>query len=254
MDRPADVPVFRVTDILGELAGGQVIGDVEIDYARKTARMVWDEKRQRFLPPEGDAAGTTNRPHYGVTLTAREVSLQQFLNATRSPGAEPIRLKGQVQGNLALTGRFGDPELRRGSGAIVITHAQMLKIPLVLAILQVIHLAVDDDNAFHDATFRFAIDGDMLILEEIDLRGKALSMVGGGRVAIPTQTLDLILLVGSPLKLPRLAILSEFVEGVARELMVVRVTGTLENPEYQADVAQSLRKTLDTILNLRRPE
>ena len=139
-----------------------------------------------------------------------------------------MTLKGVVEGNLAVAGRFGDPASRHGGGTVLIHHAQMLKVPFMLAILQVIHLAVDDDNAFHDAQLRLIVDGDDLILDEIDLRGKSFSMVGAGRVHTPTEEMDLTLLVGSPLKLPRLEVLSEFVEGFARELVVVRVGGDVK--------------------------
>ena len=85
------------------------------------------------------------------------------------PDDKPVKLKGQVQGNLTLAGRFGDPKSRRGGGTILISQAQMFKVPLMLAILQVIHFAIDDDNAFHDAMLDYIIDGSELILQEIDL-------------------------------------------------------------------------------------
>ena len=134
----------------------------------------------------------------------------------------------------------------------MIRNAQMFKVPLLLAILQVIHFAVDDDNAFHDGMFSFIVDGEELILEEIDLRGKAVSMVGAGRVRVPTQAMHLVLLVGSPLRLPRVAVLSELLEGVARELMEVHVEGTLDKPTFRAEIVRSVKKTLQTILNMRR--
>jgi len=227
--RPIGDPVFQVTDILGDFCSGQIIGRAEIDYS-----------------PGG--------PKYGISLTARDISLERFLNAKCKPGDKPIKLKGRVEGNLALAGRLSDVRSRRGGGTILIREAQMLKVPLLLAILQVIHFAIDDDNAFHDAMFNFIVDGDELILDQIDLRGKSLSLVGAGTVHTPTQILDLVLLIGSPLRLPRLEILSELMEGVARELVEVHVEGTLEKPTYRAEIVRSLRKTLETILNVQRSD
>ena len=225
----ATAPVLRVEEIVGDFYGGKIVGRVEVDYSAAA-------------------------PEYGLSLTAREVSLGGFLNAKRKPEQKPLELKGQIEGNLVLTGRLGDPRTRRGGGTILIQRAEVLKLPFLLSILQVIHFAIGDDNAFHDATIAFIVAGDELILEEIDLRGKALSMVGAGRVKVSTQAMDLILLVGSPLRLPRIEVLTELLEGVARELMEVRVEGTLDKPVFRADIVRSVRKTLDAILKLRLPE
>ena len=140
--------------------------------------------------------------------------IDEFLRGAREAGAECEKIYLEDY-TINPAGELGDVRSRRGGGTILIREAQMLKVPLMLAILQVVHLAIDDDNAFHDAMFDFIVDGDELILERIDLRGKALSMVGAGTVQISAQLLDLVLLVGSPLQLPRLEILSEFMESMA---------------------------------------
>ncbi|MBP7935623.1 MAG: hypothetical protein KA354_13335 [Phycisphaerae bacterium] len=224
--RPANDPVFRIQQILGNFCGGSVMGEVDIDTSR-------------------------SGPAFGLSLAAREVSIGDFLNAALKPGQTPVDLQGQVEGNLVLAGRFGDPFSRHGSGSVTIREAQMLKLPFLLAMLQAANKPAEDQSAFQDALLTFAVDGDQLLFEEIDLRGKTLSMVGAGQVNTPTEALDLTLLIGSPLRLPRIEVLSELLEGVARELVEVRVEGTLASPIYRAELVRSIRKTLDTILNAR---
>jgi hypothetical protein len=226
--REKNSSTLRVNDIVGDFYNGKVVGRAEVDFEPKL-------------------------PKYGLSFSGRNISLQEFLNAKRDPQKPPIELKGQVEGNLALAGRFSDPRSRRGGGSIFISRAQMFKVPLILALLQVVHLSIDD-NAFHDATFRFGINGQDVILEEIDLRGEAFSMIGAGRVHLPKMTLDLTLLLGSPLELPRVEVLTELVEGFARELVEVHVAGTLDKPEFRADIVRSLKNTLNTILNARNPQ
>jgi hypothetical protein len=63
--------------------------------------------------------------------------------------------------------------------------------------------------------------------------------------------MDLTLLVGSPLRLPRIEVLSELMEGFARELVEVHVEGTLGKPRFHAEIVRSIKKTLETILNAR---
>ncbi len=219
--------VMHVSNMVGKLYGGTVLGELELDHSRNT-------------------------PQYGLSLTVRDVSLADFLNAKLEPGEQPVRLQGRLDGNLSLAGRPGDVRSRQGGGDVVIRDAQMFKLPLMLAILRVVHFATQDDNAFHNATLAFKVRGSELILEEIDLRGSALSMVGAGRVQMPEEEMDLALLVGSPLKLPRVQVLSELAEGVARELMEVRVQGTPAQPQFRTEMVRSVRRTLETILNMRR--
>lgn len=215
-----------IEDVLATFYEGRLLGEIEVDYA-------------------------TRPPTFGLTIAARDVSLEGFVNADRAPDAKPIQAKGRIEGTLSLTGRFGRPESRQGSGSVVIQEAQMLKLPMILSIMRIVHMAIDDDNAFHDALFDFIVDGDDVILERIDLRGKAISMVGAGRVQASSTAMHLVLLVGSPLKLPKVLILSELVEGVARELMEVHVEGTLDSPLFRAEIARSIRQTVEAMTQVR---
>lgn len=217
--------LLRVENMFAHLYGGTVVGYCQVDYGSEV-------------------------PAYSVSLDIRDVSLDRFLNAEPSPGSKPIQAKGLLSAKLSLSGESDKPATRRGGGSIAIREAQVFKIPLLLAILQVIHLTVDD-NAFHDATATFALEGAELVLSEIDMRGNALSLVGAGRVDTPTQKLDLTLLIGSPWRLPRLALLSDVVDSIAREFMEVHVGGTLSKPTFRGEAVRSLGKTLEDFANLR---
>ncbi len=73
---------------------------------------------------------------------------------------------------------------------------------------------------------------------------------------LPDKNLIFILAVTGAalaLRLPRLAVLSELVEGVARELMEVHVGGTLQAPQFRADIVRSVRKALEAISAARQP-
>jgi hypothetical protein len=237
---------------------GRAITDARAHMTQRPGetRLTLDELVGRFydgtLTGEMEVNDAPGGSSYGLSLTARDVSLEKLLNAKRSPKEEPVRLRGEVEAHLDLMGRSGEPATRRGNGTVVIHEAQLLKVPLMLAILQVVHLAPGDDNAFHDARFAFTVDGEALLLDEIDLRGKGFSMVGSGTVQLADQALNLVLLIGSPLRLPRMEVLSELMEGVARELVEVHVEGTLEKPTYRAEVVRSVRQALDAVLNPRR--
>ncbi len=222
--RPAGSDLVRVELVKGRFYDGEVSARAELDYAPST-------------------------PGFSVKLDTRGVSLEKFMNARRKTEEPPVRVRGIVDARLELAGGFGDPPSRRGGGEVKIREAQIVKIPWMLSILQVLNLTLDD-NAFDDALFHFRVSGEELLLSEIDLRGKALSMVGAGVVNTVSETLDLTLLAGGPVKLPHIAVLSDILEGVAREVMEVRVEGTLENPTFRAEMVKSLRRTVEALLTL----
>jgi len=227
LSRPLGDPVFRVENIVARFHQGSLIGRADIDSSRIG-------------------------PAYGVSLTAQDVSLGDFLNAASRTGGRSTDIQGSLQGNFSLAGRLDDATSRYGGGTVVIEHAQMLKLPLFFNIVQATHRPAEETSAFQDVRLAFTLDGKELILDEIDLRGQALSMVGAGRVRLPEQALDIALLVGSSLRLPRIEVLSEFVEGLAREIMEVHVEGTLAAPTIRAEVVRSVRKAWDAITSLRR--
>ena len=219
--------MFRVHDVVGQLYGGDFLGTFEVDYSGEHTR-------------------------FGVNISAREVSLQEFLNARDDTGTGPVRLQGRVEGTLALAGTFDRPDTRHGHGTVMVRDAQFLRMPMILKVLQFVHLSPGDDNAFHDALFDFIVDGDELVLNNIDLRGRAVSMVGAGRVNVTTRAMDIVLLVGSPLELPRIEVLTELAEGLAREIMQVRVGGRLDAPEFRPELIRGLKRGLDAMAAVRR--
>jgi hypothetical protein len=77
-------------------------------------------------------------------------------------------------------------------------------------------------------------------------------MVGSGRVDTVSDRMNLAFLVGPAVRLPRIAVLTDLLEGVARELMEVRVEGKLDNPIIRAEMVRSLRKTIETLLSIPR--
>ena len=64
--------------------------------------------------------------------------------------------------------------------------------------------------------------------------------------------MDIVLLVGSPLELPRIEVLTELAEGLAREIMQVRVGGRLDAPEFRPELIRGLKRGLDAMAAVRR--
>jgi hypothetical protein len=255
----------REDDTLG------VRGRVDLDTMRFGDRLLTDVRADLLKPPDatrvrldeleasiygGLASGFAeitaepDRTKYGFSVAVRNMSLPEFLAAGRPESSRPVTAEGVVHGNFFLSGIVGDRANRRGGGTVQVEHAQVMKIPLLLAIVGVLNLAPPDENAFHDGTADFTLTGDTLALGPIDLRGTSISLVGAGQMNTATSELDLTLLAGSPHRLPRFGLLTELAEAAAHELMELRVRGPLDEPRVEARPLRSLQRTVETIRDL----
>jgi hypothetical protein len=217
-------PAIHVQDASAQLYGGEASGFAEINI--------------------GD-----RHVEYQASITARDLELARYLEATR-PQSVPVvpakeAAKGSIFGNLILRGRTGGNGYREGAGEIYLREAQVWKLPVVFAIFQVLNLA-PDENVFHDGWLKYYVSGDTLTFQQIDLQGKAMSFIGGGRMDLRSKQLDVTLLAGSPVRL-RVPLLTDLLQGATREVMQVQVSGTLQRPQITPQPLRSLTTALKTL-------
>ncbi len=73
-------------------------------------------------------------------------------------------------------------------------------------------------------------------------------MIGSGTMAMSTQELDIKLVTVSPHRWAKLPIMTELLEGAARELIEVAVTGTPQKPQATARPLRGLEKAINTLV------
>lgn len=218
--------MMRLTGISALAHGGQVAGFGEI----------------RLVDPQ----------EFGLSLSVRELRLEDMVaSVAGAAGAAAMKdkVKGLLTGNVQLTAIEGDNPRRQASGVLKVTRGELYKMPVMLGLLNVLYLKLPGDTAFTDAELRYHLRNNNLVFDEIYLRGPALSMVGSGRLDMKTEKLDLTFLSGPPQKLPRLGGLSELLEGIARELAEIRVTGTVARPQMKTLPLRSLDRLLRDLAN-----
>ncbi len=223
---PAGSRMLSITDASAELYEGTASGSAEVDFPGSNTE-------------------------YRLAVTVRDARIGPYLASLprRAHAAKdrksPKPTQGYIYGNIFLRGRTGPVRRVDGGGELFLRQAQVWKLPLVWSIFQVLNLT-PDENVFHDGRLKFFITDDTLTLHELDLQGKAMSFVGGGRMDLKNGRLDVTLLAGSPIRF-RVPVLSDLLEGASRELMEVRVTGTLAEPDLSPRPLKSLRKALESL-------
>ncbi len=191
------------------------------------------------------------RSHYQASFTARDMQLGSYLDLHRpkadatADSEQTATARGDVSGNLVLRGRTGRGGYIEGTGELYIRQAQVWKLPIMLAIFQLLNLTVDE-NIFHDGMTKFYLANDQLIFHKIDLQGSAVTFIGGGELDLRTDRLDITLLAGSPVRV-KIPLLTEMLQTASREIMEVRVMGTIAKPEIALQPLRSLGRALRTL-------
>jgi len=219
----ADVDaVLRLSDLSGRIHQGQVAGSCEVTF--------------------GDS-----RTEYDLSLVVREMSLSDLLNATRAADAVPLEATGVVSGSLYLSGPAGDKTSRRGGGDVFINQGQLFQLPLFLEILEASQVEAEDPLAQQQARVKFFLQGDTLQLDRLEMRGGGLSILGVGTLGLDDDQLDITLLTAKPTEWPELPLITEFLQGATRELMEVRVEGSLAEPRVRGRPLRSVDSALRTL-------
>jgi len=185
----------------------------------------------------------------GLSISVRELHLEDMFSPGAAGAAKEDKVKGLLTGNLQLSSIEGPKPRRQASGVLKISQGELVKLPVMLGLLNVMYLNLPGDTAFTDGELTYHLRNDDLIFDEIYFRGPALSIVGSGRMDMKTEMLDLKFLSGPPQKLPRLGGLSELLEGFARELAEIHIDGTLAKPRMRTMPLRSLDRLIRDLLN-----
>ncbi|HUW85049.1 MAG TPA: hypothetical protein VMZ31_19890 [Phycisphaerae bacterium] len=219
--KPPDSDRLTITDASGQLYGGSVAGLVQADFG-------------------GD--GT----RYGVSMVIRDAQMGPLLRPGDAPSVRSA-FGGSVTGNLFLSGRAGSSVDRRGGGEVRLHRAQVRRLPLIESLLDAANIAKPPTETLDDAFARFFLQGRTLSFEQIDLRGRGLLLYGTGSMLLPEQYLDLTVVAATLEGMQRVPVLSELLEGAVRELVEVKIGGTVSQPRFEVSPLRSLGAALRTL-------
>lgn len=219
--------VLRLTGLSGRIHFGQVTGDCDVVLG------------------EADT-------EYAASFVVRDVSLADLLNATRDPDEEPLDATGVVSGNLFLSGVSGDSSRRRGGGDVLITSADLFRLPVLFDVVSAADVDEDGPAPAQRGRAKFFLRGETIDFERFEVRSGSISMLGVGSLDLVTDRMDITVLATKAADLPDVPLLTELLEGATRELMEVRVQGTLASPSIQTTPLRSVDQALRTLFQSSR--
>jgi hypothetical protein len=210
-----------------------------------------------MLKAELELSFDTRQTAYNLSTTVHDMDIGSLLRSGSSgtaAGEEDVNLRGRVDAHLYLSGELGDPLAKRGGGRVEIYECHMHRLPIMLAILNVINLSPPYEDAFDVAEADFFIVGNQMQLKDIVLEGRVLTLVGSGSMSLPDRGLDLDLVYMSSDGWARVPMLTEFIERASRSWTELHITGPLHRPTVRAQPFRGVSEELKRLFQKKKPK
>ena len=182
-------------------------------------------------------------PRYSVQAKLNKIDLNRFC-VESVPGRQ--KLKGEVDASFRLNGSSAGLHTLNGDGQVQLTNADIYELPVMVSLLKVLNLKRPDTNAFTKSDLSFHIDGEHVILKNIEFSGDAISLVGDGEANLNSEiNLKLQPIVGrSDMQLPGW---KRLIGAASEQIMQIHVTGTLADPKPKREALPTINHALQTL-------
>ena len=206
-----------------------------------------DRSRRGPEGPEYAAAGEQSRPITAQLLNGK-VNADAWISLNASPlpsqanlvQADLTRfskenmagqeLSGQIAASVDVNGVGRSLNGLRGNGTIQLRDGDVYELPVMIRLLRLLSVRRPSSAAFSSSDVKFRIEGPHIYLDPIKFSGDGLSLVGQGEMNLQTE-LHLVFhaqLGRGQLQAP---LLQQVLGGASKQLMLIYVDGTLQDPE-----------------------
>jgi len=162
----------------------------------------------------------------------------------------PQRYRGRLVGALELRGSRAGAHSLAGRGSVRLRDADIYELPVVVALLKILRVKAPDRNAFGTSLIDFRIEGPRAYLDNIELAGDAISLVGAGEVDFDgnLQLTFRSIMGDSQSQLPGM---KRLLGGASGQFMLVHVDGTIGDPVTSTEAFPTLAAAVQKLQNRR---
>lgn len=201
---------------------------------------------------------------YRVATSLQDVDLAPWLTSWRSRNStgDPresassdafSEVRGRMAAQLHLSGLAGNPETRTGGGRVEIRDGYIYKLPIFVAILKVLNISIPRQDVLTEAGGQFYVTGNTVRIADIDVTGESLVLIGEGTLSLSDQSVDLRLVNAGAGRLEGIPVLAELWRGASRQIVELRVTGPLSNPQVRAMPFGGVTEEIKKLFQRRQP-
>ncbi|MEX0586498.1 MAG: AsmA-like C-terminal region-containing protein, partial [Pirellulales bacterium] len=223
------------------------ISDQQIVLGTRARRI---DQRQSPAPISGKVYGGTltgdaivtqgERPEFWLQGQLTGADLARYARE-QLPGRQ--RLSGTVVATMQLRGAARNPASLRGGGNVRLRDADIYELPVMVALLKVLSVRMPDTTAFSTGDLEYRVEGDRVYLDRINVKGDAISLLGKGEANFDRQImLNFYTAIGrDEIQVP---ILRPLLGEASRQMMQIRVDGTIDKPRVTQEAFPGARQLL----------
>ncbi len=191
---------------------------------------------------------------FAVAASLGDADLERLAADSLAPfaGAGPAqRYRGKVFGAIEVSGSRAGTHSLAGRGQLRLRDADIYELPVIVAMLKVLRVKAPDRKAFSSSIVDFRIEGPHAYLDNIELSGDAISLVGNGEVDLEGQVrMTFRSIMGdSETQLP---VMKRVLGGASGQFMLVHVDGTLAQPDISTEAFPTLAAAIQQLQSQRR--
>lgn len=254
----------RVEDAAGSLTirydkEGERVGDLELEtfraesipMRRGRARLGWSDDGASVRVPEfsAECAGGVIRGSARLAPTVGFGAKREYFVDVRCAGvplawiverpegeARPedgLSERGLIGGRLRVRGIVGgDGSGRVGRGSFTISGGEILRLPLLTQVFEILNFQPPVGERLEDAAIEFGLAGDRLIFDRLFVQSDSLVVWATGEARLDDGTLDLAVRTRGRVRIP---LLSDLYDAFKDELLGARIRGPIGAPEYELE-------------------
>jgi hypothetical protein len=218
---PPGSDVLKVTNIRGDLAGGELAGQMDLTF-----------------PDVGPSS-------YLLDFKVKNADLREMAQQVPGKGQD---IRGQASASLALQGEWADPATRKGRGDVLVSGKEMYQIPLLLGLLEVTNLSLPTSTPFSEGTARYLVEGNRITFQQVQMRSSSMVMSGNGWLDFGSKQVRMNFTTENP-NLPTLPVIGGLINSAKNELLQIQVRGTVQSPKVSAASMHTFTTTVDEVFS-----
>jgi len=229
-------------DAAGARFGAQAGADRRAEARRLTAKIATGT-----LTVDGSVAAGEAAP-FSVACSLADADLAR-LTADMAGGGHAYQ--GRVHAGLRIRGSRAGRHSLAGEGQLRLVDADIYELPVMVALLKILRVKVPDRSAFTSSLVDFRIEGPHAYLDNIELSGDAISLVGNGEVDFDSNV-NLVLRPIMGEAQAQLPAMKRLLGGASGQFMLVHVDGTLAEPTTSTEAFPTLSAAVQRLQSRRQ--
>lgn len=230
--------------LLGSVYGGVLVGSGSIPLYR------WGQYRFDLTLSDVQVDPFLNPAHFDPTHRSAPMVMATSRGSTaKRSSSKPEVNTGTLSASLLIEAPLDGPKQeRRGRGALLIRDASLYNRPISTALLRATSFTLPSGEPLDSASARYLIDGEHVTFDSIAFEGPRLIISGSGSMTYPDGVLNLNMVSRNKSNV-RLGAVSDLIDALKDELIAIRVTGTLEEPQANVTSLRGLRASWQDVFN-----